>query len=136
MNNLNTHSECPICCKSFPADTIEIHVNRCIFLNTTEANTDSSVKEQKRSFSVFQSSSSPTSVKKPKLDVKKKTAPASGKQSAAMQKISTLEINDDDFDDKDVSVVNPFSSLRNLIDFVRNNIRDHRTLQIVNKQCH
>lgn len=102
MNNPETNSECPICCKPFPSDAIEIHVNRCIFLNTREENGDSSVKETKRSFSVFQSNS-PTSGKKPKLDVKKKSAPASGKPSAAVEKIRTIEITDD-FDDDKVAV--------------------------------
>lgn len=92
MNSSDTNSDCPICCKPFPSDTIEIHVNRCIFLNTREINNDSSVKEPKRSFSVFQSNS-PTGAKKQKLDVKKKSAPASGKQT--VEKIPTIEIKDE-----------------------------------------
>lgn len=104
MNNSDAKSECPICLKSFPSDTIEIHVNRCIFLNTTEANSEGSVKEPKRSFSVFQSKSptssktnSPTSVKKPKLDVntKKKVASTSGRKNFSVEKIPTIEISDD-----------------------------------------
>lgn len=42
---------CPICGKSFPSKTIEIHVNRCIFLNTTDD--EDKPKDSKRSFGVF-----------------------------------------------------------------------------------
>lgn len=104
MNNSDTKSECPICCKPFSPDAIELHVNRCIFLNTKEENNDSSFKESKRNFSVFQSSS-PKGVKKPKLDVnlKKSSTSGSSKQivdTAKVQKYLTIEINDDFVPDK------------------------------------
>lgn len=59
-------AECPICFKKIGKDDIEIHVNRCIFLNTrTETNTT----DNKRNFKVFGSSEcSPSSVKKVRLN--------------------------------------------------------------------
>ncbi|XP_031630272.1 ATPase WRNIP1-like [Contarinia nasturtii] len=44
-------AECPICCKHFPKDSIEVHVNRCIFLNCSEETTKDSTN--KRSFRIF-----------------------------------------------------------------------------------
>lgn len=114
MNNSNTNSECPICCKSFPSDAIEVHVNRCIFLNTTTISNgdNSSIKEPKRSFSVFQSNS-PTGIKKPKLDenVKKKSATVSGKRLLTnVDKIQTIEIDDNISDDQTAVSTNPFTN--------------------------
>lgn len=112
MNNTDTKSECPICCKPFPSDEIEIHVNRCIFLNTKEENNDSSFKESKRNFSVFQSSSPKGGNKKPKLDVNSKKTATSGSSrqiegTAKVQKKQTIEINDDFVPDiKAVSIPN------------------------------
>lgn len=106
MNNSDTKSECPICCKPFPSDEIQIHVNRCIFLNAREEKIDCPAKESKRSFSVFQSNS-PTGVKKPKLDVniKKRNVPASGRKHTAVETIPTIEIKDDIVGDgEDVAV--------------------------------
>lgn len=48
----STNSECPICGKSFAVDSIEVHVNRCIFLNCTEEKQDEN-KNKKRNFGVF-----------------------------------------------------------------------------------
>lgn len=49
-----SNAECPICTKQFPADSIEMHVNRCIFLNSTEF--DKPKESNKRSFSIFNGS--------------------------------------------------------------------------------
>lgn len=49
-------AECPICGKHFANDTIEVHVNRCIFLNSTSTNSitsDTSKDNNKRTFSIF-----------------------------------------------------------------------------------
>lgn len=47
-NNLD--AECPVCGKHFEQNAIEVHVNRCIFLNTNdEVGTDT----KKRPFSIF-----------------------------------------------------------------------------------
>lgn len=68
MDEEQSDKECPICCKNFPVDVIEIHVNRCIFLNTTEEKPKDN--NNKRSFSVFnakhhnENSQSPESAKK------------------------------------------------------------------------
>lgn len=68
MDEEQSDKECPICCKKFPADVIEIHVNRCIFLNSTEETPKDNIN--KRSFSVFnakhhnENSQSPESAKK------------------------------------------------------------------------
>lgn len=48
----STNSECPICGKSFAIESIQVHVNRCIFLNCTEEKPDE-IKNQKRNFGVF-----------------------------------------------------------------------------------
>lgn len=45
-------AECPICTKPFSADSIEMHVNRCIFLNSTEFGKPKE-SNNKRSFSIF-----------------------------------------------------------------------------------
>ncbi|XP_037030743.1 ATPase WRNIP1-like [Bradysia coprophila] len=99
MNKSETNSECPICSKLFPADAIETHVNRCIFLNTRTDNSDGAAKEPKRTFGVFQSNSPTGGGKKPKLDVNvngtKKRSILSGKASSAAEKLSAIEIKDD-----------------------------------------
>lgn len=61
-------SECPICDKKFPVDQIEVHVNRCIFLNSTEALPAASpvATDHKRTFGVFEPRSS-NDLKRPKL---------------------------------------------------------------------
>lgn len=51
-DSTSTSSECPICGKSFAVDNIEVHVNRCIFLNCTEEKQDEN-KNKKRNFGVF-----------------------------------------------------------------------------------
>lgn len=60
-------SECPICCKSFATDIIEVHVNRCIFLHATEEESGvEKKKEPKRGFSTYKGS--PTAeAKKPRF---------------------------------------------------------------------
>lgn len=47
-NKAPTQAECPVCEKSFKPEVIEVHVNRCIFLNTTEEH--DRTRENKRSF--------------------------------------------------------------------------------------
>lgn len=70
-----SHSQCPICNKDFPSDQIEVHVNRCIFLNATDdkpiitSPTNSQQVEKKRNFQLFDRS--PAEVKRPKLDTNK-----------------------------------------------------------------
>lgn len=123
MNNSDVNSECPICSKVFPADAIEIHVNRCIFLNTTTDNSDGTTKEPKRTFSVFQSNSPTSSGKKAKLDVigngiKKKTT-ASVRPSSSVEKMPTIEIKDDVDDPKrSVSEETTFRQDDSIFDFL------------------
>lgn len=60
-----SNAECPICAKQFTADSIEVHVNRCIFLNSTEF--DKPTDRNKRPFSIFngsKNSSSPDNANK------------------------------------------------------------------------
>lgn len=61
----SAEAECPICSKCFPTDLIEVHVNRCIFLNSTDC--DKPKDSNKRSFSIFngtKNSESPDNTKK------------------------------------------------------------------------
>lgn len=67
-------SSCPICDKEFPNQDIEVHVNKCIFLNTYDETRESGPNKSKRNFGVFQRS--PADIKKAKLDS------AAGKSSA------------------------------------------------------
>lgn len=57
-----TYTECPICLRSVPKHTIEVHVNRCIFLNdespsssSSNSHTISTVSTKKRTFEIFDS---------------------------------------------------------------------------------
>lgn len=67
----STNSECPVCSKTFSSNEIEIHVNRCIFLNTQPQNSSTVDKQpttsgsNKRNFNIF--GKSPGSNKKVKL---------------------------------------------------------------------
>lgn len=56
----DSDSECPICGKHFDQTAIEVHVNRCIFLNSDEVQTNPPNKDatNKRSFSIFAGSQS------------------------------------------------------------------------------
>lgn len=51
----DSNAECPICGKSFVQNVIEVHVNRCIFLNSSTQNDMDKPKEvnNKRPFRVF-----------------------------------------------------------------------------------
>lgn len=86
-------SECPICCKTFPPDTIQVHVERCIFLNCTSDDEKNKPKENKRTFSVFnQTGRSPTVEKK-----KFKKADPNLKRSVGVVKVAeSVNISDDD----------------------------------------
>lgn len=56
--SVNLEADCPICGKFFAKDAIEVHVNRCIFLNS---NDETAKENNKRSFSIFNANkSSPT----------------------------------------------------------------------------
>lgn len=95
----NAPSECPICCKTFPADTIQTHVNRCIFLNSTEEETP---KENKRTFSVFSQANRSPIVESKKF---KKSETVSKRISAPLA-ATTIHVSDeDDADDDDVLAV-------------------------------
>lgn len=59
--------DCPICCKTFTKDTIEVHVNQCIFLHTTEETAASTSKDPKRSFTLGNGSPIGASKKKFRL---------------------------------------------------------------------
>lgn len=58
LDSLDVEAECPICGKNYPQNIIEVHVNRCIFLNTTSQNDLNKAKEStsKRSFSFLDGS--------------------------------------------------------------------------------
>lgn len=94
-------SECPICCKDFPKDAIEVHVNRCIFLNTTDG--EDKTKETKRSYSVFKGSPSADNKRKklstgsmsksPASNVTKNKTFGAPKQNASQ---SVVELSDED----------------------------------------
>lgn len=96
-------SECPICCKTFPSDAIEAHVNRCIFLNCTSADSENEKpKENKRTFSVFnQTNRSPTTenkkFKKSETTAKRVSAPAASVQLTVL--------SDDDDSEEGASAV-------------------------------
>lgn len=69
MNGVSSQSsadaECPVCSKYFPSDSIEVHVNRCLFLNSTDD--DKPKDSSKRSFSIFSGTKpaeSPENIKK------------------------------------------------------------------------
>lgn len=88
----NSSAECPICCKTFPPDTIQLHVNRCIFLNATNEDEIEKPKENKRTFSVFSKSSrSPTAENK-----KFKKSETISKATNASQSAASVHISDDD----------------------------------------
>lgn len=85
-------SECPICCKSFTADAIEAHVNRCIFLNSTNEDEKDRPNENKRTFSVFNKSNRSPTVENKKF---KKLEPIS-KRAIIPSVAATVHISDDD----------------------------------------
>lgn len=88
-------SECPICCKTFPSDAIEAHVNRCIFLNSANDDEKEKSKENKRTFSVFNKSNrSPTAENK-----KFKKSEATSKRVTIAPVVSTLVLSEDEGDD-------------------------------------
>lgn len=98
-------SECPICCKQFSRDSIETHVNRCIFLNATEEDT-AKPKENKRTFSVFNANRSPSadSTKKPRkggssFSTKKPTAVTQRRSST-----NVIQLSDDEAADQNVKM--------------------------------
>lgn len=76
QSSTDEHVPCPICSKSFPKDSVEVHVNRCLFLTTSDDNNKNSklpkpMSENKRQFSVFSQQRSPViENKKAKWDLK------------------------------------------------------------------
>lgn len=106
-------SECPVCDKSFPTTAIEVHVNRCIFLNTqtdecasgtisssSVASSSSGVvvsaskDANKRNFGVFESRS-PGEVKKPKLN----NGPSTSKYHSRVESSTVIDLDVDDADE-------------------------------------
>lgn len=61
--NKESDTECPICGKYFEKNAIEVHVNRCIFLNSHDETTPKKDSTNKRSFSVFTGSQSNANAK-------------------------------------------------------------------------
>lgn len=91
-------SDCPICQKKFPIDQIEVHVNRCIFLNSTVV-TSPAASDHKRTFGVFEPRSS-SELKRPKLSESpssrnRKPAGSAWHKKATAQ-VVTLTLSDDD----------------------------------------
>lgn len=76
QNKDSPDAECPICGKYFETNAIEVHVNRCIFLNSHDEVTPSKDTTNKRSFSIFAGSQSNASV----------TAAAEGSGAVAKKK--------------------------------------------------
>jgi len=97
-------SICPICNKSFPIQGIEVHANRCIFLNTTTTSETKVTPTNKRNFDIFDRAapSKQNSAKKVKLDFNRKD-----KKEAKI--ITQINISDDDDDDNiELTNVNNF----------------------------
>lgn len=98
-----SHSQCPICNKGFPTDQIEVHANRCIFLNTTnEQGLITSPKtttqpEKKRNFQLFDRS--PAEIKRPKLDKSKKI-----RTNGSSKNVSETVVLSDDTSNSETSV--------------------------------
>lgn len=98
-------SECPICCKAFPTDAIEAHVNRCIFLNSTSENESEKPKENKRTFSVFS-----TTNRSPTVESKKfKKSVSFPKRIPAIA--TAVEISDDDSNGDEDGLAVPSTSV-------------------------
>lgn len=100
----SAESECPICCKSFGADIIEVHVNRCIFLHATEEDNSEKKKEPKRGFSAYKGS--PTAeTKKPRMASpfarSPKTVPAA---TVTKTKSASVVLSSDDENDSQNAV--------------------------------
>lgn len=74
-------AECPICTKKFPKSEIEVHVNRCIFLNCSEETPDES-KHKKRSFGIFNRNSSTTTDESASKKVRVSEASAANRLSS------------------------------------------------------
>ncbi|XP_058462119.1 ATPase WRNIP1-like [Malaya genurostris] len=103
-------SACPICDKLFVMDDIENHVNRCLFLNSTECDSSETLskdqnsdknqsfsRDAKRSFSIFEKSPSVASKRK-KVDQDSKIVEDMEKQ--------IIDLSDDD-SQKEKKVVAP-----------------------------
>lgn len=70
-NQKESNSECPICLKYYPNDTIEVHVNRCIFLNSDNSNNETSKDNNKRSFGIFSTNKASPTASPPGMAKKK-----------------------------------------------------------------
>lgn len=80
-----SEADCPICGKFFAKDAIEVHVNRCIFLNSKDEMPKEMTKEttkenNKRTFGIFKGSKSSPSLS-PTGMAKKKVKSAHNKDS-------------------------------------------------------
>lgn len=90
--------ECPVCNKQFEKDSIETHVNRCIFLNATEENAVKT-NENKRTFSVFNTNRSPSTDSTKKSRKSGAGVPAKPKPGTILQKQSSsnvIQLSDDE----------------------------------------
>lgn len=65
-------AECPICGKYFATDAIEVHVNRCIFFNSTTSISETTKDNNKRTFSIFNANKA-NPLASPPGNAKKKT---------------------------------------------------------------
>ncbi|KAF5303072.1 hypothetical protein FQR65_LT08401 [Abscondita terminalis] len=69
MENENSNPNCPICYKAFPLFEIESHVNKCIFLNSAESETNQSKKRSVSPIFDHKDVVLPSPIKKSKIDV-------------------------------------------------------------------
>ncbi|GAB0095744.1 Winged helix-like DNA-binding domain superfamily [Sergentomyia squamirostris] len=98
-------SQCPVCFKEFPQESIESHVNRCLFLTSSEGSeVDDKNKTvpAKRPFSIFEKSPTVSSSKKVRVAV-----PGGSKSSNPVDSGGVIDVSDEDEDGSIIDVVNP-----------------------------
>lgn len=100
LDNDNIMTDCPVCNKHFLKENIETHVNKCLFLNTTNGNTAGGpIVKTKRSYDMFEKSSPPSSAnaKKIKFDTSKKLI---NRNRNVVIAETSIELSDDDDKEK------------------------------------
>lgn len=103
IDNEVQEAECPLCKKLFPVETIEIHVDRCLFLSEDNRSNnkvpEAKLQMNKRTFSIFDNIKSPdnSKSKRPKTQVAEKAT--TSRRSLEIQHIvdeDVIQIDDEE----------------------------------------
>ncbi|XP_055694328.1 ATPase WRNIP1-like [Lutzomyia longipalpis] len=97
-----SESDCPVCFKKFPQDSIESHVNKCLFLSSSESQDEDRKPSSsfKRPFSIFEKS--PSTSKKARI-----STAGSSKKSPELDETDVIDLSEEEDSKQEVEDAPP-----------------------------